>query len=472
VLWMMPVAPDGTPTGDPVRLTDELAESPSWTGDSQHIAYMSVDRVRSISLIDSGIETVMTGPEFTRAEAPGRTVVHAGGLWDGRSDAAQHDVDIVVEGRRISSVQPHDAALHSEGVVDASDGFVIPGLVEMHGHQSDAFGEGLGRELLAYGVTTIREPASDPYEAINRREATEAGVRTGPRVFTTGYMLDGSRIYYDLGQAIEPGPQLDRELDRVDKLDYDLVKTYVRFPDAMQKRVIERAHELGIWVTSHEVYPSVANGGDGVEHIQGTSRRGYSPKVSRGAMRTYQDIVELLAASGMAITPTMSLQGGFYWLVGQDPSRMDDERLRILYPAPSGGAAAGGRGGRGGGSGPNLRVQNQQRFVTELVRKGGRVVAGTDTPIIPFGVSLHAELELFVGGGLTPVEALRAATVVSAEALGAADDLGAVAAGMLADFVILDANPLEDIENTRRVRAVVADGRLHTVADLVRGPRR
>ncbi len=466
VLWTVPVARDGTPIGDPMRVTDELAESPSWTGDSQSIAYLSVDRVRQISLSDSRVVTLMEGPEYRRAEAPARTVIHAGAIWDGRADTARNDVDIVVEGRRIQSVQPHDASLHRGEVVDASSGFVIPGLVESHGHQGESLGEGLGRLLLSYGITSIREPATDPYEAINRREATQAGVRVGPRVFTTGYMLDGSRIYYDLGQAIEPGPQLDRELDRADRLDYDLVKTYVRLSDPMQKRTIERAHELGLWVTSHEVYPSVANGGDGVEHIQGTSRRGYSPKVTRGAMRTYQDIVDMLASSGMVITPTISLQGGFSMLTSLDPDRLDDPRMRILNPNQTAGAA------QDVSATAALRVRNQQRFITELVRKGGRVVAGTDSPIVPFGISLHAELELFVDGGLTPVEALRTATTWAADVLGAPDDLGAIVPGMLADMVILDADPLVDIENTRRVRAVMVDGRLHTVVNLVRGPDR
>lgn len=465
VLWRVPVTPEGELLGDPVRLTDGLAESPSWTADSRHLAYLSVDRVRRIDLETSETETLLEGPEWRPALPTGRTVIHAGATWTGEEEALERDVDIVVDGHRIAAVAPHAAEHHEEGrVVDAGDGVVVPGLIEMHGHQDEAFGEALGRLNLSWGITTVREPATDPYAALERREAVRAGARVGPRVFLTGYMLDGSRIYYDLGQAIEPGPQLERELERAVRLQYDLVKTYVRLPDPLQRQAIEGAHDRGLWVTSHEIYPSVAYGGDGVEHIRGTSRRGYSPKVSEMAARSYQDVVALLTASGMTLTPTLALSGGLRLLLAEDPSLLEDPRLAIAYPS------------RGGTpdfeAGPTLerRVANMQRFVREVVRGGGRVIAGTDAPILPFGASLHAELELYVRGGLTPAEALRTATTVAAEALGAAGDLGRIAPGALADLLVLEADPLVDIRNLRKVRAVMVGGRLHTREQLSRRP--
>ena len=84
---------------------------------------------------------------------------------------------------------------------------------------------------------------------------------------------------------------------------YDLIKTYVRLDDRLQKRVIEFAHANGMPVTSHEIYPAVASGADGVEHIRGTSRRGYSPKVT-ALNHSYQDVIEMLTASKMTLTPT------------------------------------------------------------------------------------------------------------------------------------------------------------------------
>jgi imidazolonepropionase-like amidohydrolase len=107
--------------------------------------------------------------------------------------------------------------------------------------------------------------------------------------------------------------------------------------------------------------------------------------------------------------------------------------------------------------------------VLAVTRAGGRVIAGTDSPIVPFAVSLHTELEHYVDGGLTPFEALRTATVNAAEALGSRDDLGS-----LADMVIVEGDPLTDITNTRRVRAVIKNGSLFELDSLLgaRGPRK
>src|SRR4029077_18080028 len=104
-----------------------------------------------------------------------------------------------------------------------------------------------------------------------------------------------------------------------------------RLPDLMQKRIIEAAHAMGMPVTSHGLYPAVAYGADGVEHIRGTSRRGYSPKVT-ALMRSYQDVIDLLTTSKMTLTPTIGIQGGFRLQTMRDPSWMDDPRIQQLYP--------------------------------------------------------------------------------------------------------------------------------------------
>ena len=114
------------------------------------------------------------GPTQTRT-------VHAGRFWDGRSDALQHDVDIVIDGHRIKSVEPHRAA-HAGTVIDASNETVIPGLIEIHTHLSQDFGEALGRAFLSWGITTVRNPAANTFETMEFREAFESGARVGPRL--------------------------------------------------------------------------------------------------------------------------------------------------------------------------------------------------------------------------------------------------------------------------------------------------
>ena len=290
----------------------------------------------------------------------------------------------------------------------------------------------------------------------------------GPRELATGRIFDGQRIYYGFNNAITPGAQLAAELQRAADLRFDLIKTYVRLPDQLQQRIIVAAHQMGIPVSSHELYPAVAFGGDHVEHISGTSRRGYSPKMS-GLSRSYQDVIGLLNASGMTLTPTMSLQGGFGWLVGRDSTLLNDPRLTIAY-------------------GPEYVQQLRQpppaafrvtpamitalgHTVRRVVEGGGVVIAGTDAPIIPYGLSLHTELIAYVeGGGLTPVQALRTATSGFADAMGLGNDLGSIAVGRLADFSMVEGNPLERIADARRVKMVMKNGETFSLERLLAGP--
>ena len=103
--------------------------------------------------------------------------------------------------------------------------------------------------------------------------------------------------------------------------------------------MIEAAHRAGMPVTSHEIYPAVAYGADGVEHIRGTSRRGFSPKMSE-LRRSYQDVIQLLTASGMTITPTIGIQGGYQLLTLQDGAWLDDPRMKLFPPSVTAGAHA------------------------------------------------------------------------------------------------------------------------------------
>ncbi len=398
--------------------------------------------------------------------------VHAGRLWDGRSDALQTDMDVVVSGGRVRSVEKHSAALHTGTVVDASRETVIPGLIEIHSHLSKSYGEALGRAFLSWGITTVRNPATNPFESLENLEAYESGARIGPRLITTGEPFDGTRIYYPGGSALDDSGQLPLQIAHAQSAGFDFVKTYVRLPDLMQKRIIEEAHRMGMPVTSHELYPAVAYGADGVEHIRGTSRRGYSPKVT-ALMRSYRDVIDLLTASQMTLT-TIGIQGGFRLQTLRDASWIDDPRIQTLYPpsvpqrwrdqtrtpASAETIAEAAR-----------TVAPQERTVFDIVRGGGRVTAGTDAPINPYGLSLLMEMEDYASGGLTPLEVLRTATTVSADAMGVGADIGRIAPGALADLVVIDGNPLASIRDLRKVKRVIKGGVVYDMDALLRRAR-
>src|SRR6185503_3709992 len=196
------------------------------------------------------------------------------------------------------------AAANNTQVIDASNQTLMPGLVEFHSHLQPDYGESQGRAFLAFGVTTVRSPGNTPYEAVEEREANEAGVRPGPRVYGTGYLMEWQRVYYKMGIAISNVAQFEMELQRAKVLQHDLIKSYVRLPDLQQKRMVEFAHSIGVPVATHEVYPASLVGVDNTEHTGATSRRGYSPKMAT-LQRSYEDVVQLFGKSGRYLTPTM-----------------------------------------------------------------------------------------------------------------------------------------------------------------------
>jgi hypothetical protein len=463
VLAVWPVAASGEPQGPPRRVTTESAHAPSWQGDSRHLLYQSLDQLRIVDIETGDTRTVPLSLTWTPAIPKTRTVIHAGRLLDMTSAAPKTNVDITVVGNKIVSVVAHAAANHAKAtVVDASNLTVMPGLVEFHSHLQKDYGEAQGRAWLAFGVTTVRSPGNTPYEAVEDREANEAGVRPGPRVYGTGYLMEWNRVYYKMGIAISNVAQFEMELQRAKVLEHDLIKSYVRLPDLQQKRMVEFAHSVGVPVATHEIWPASLVGVDNTEHTAATSRRGYSPKQAT-LQAAYEDVVQLFGKSQRIFCPMIS-GAGARKLFEDDAALKLDARFK-LYPAwiqrqvaaQPAAANPGGGGDPAGGSG---------KMVLDIMRAGGLVVAGTDTPN---AVNLHGELMAYRMAGMAPFDILKTATVNPAKALGL--EAGTIEAGKLADIIMIDGDPLADIANTVKVRKVMANGRMHEVEQLV-APKR
>jgi Tol biopolymer transport system component/imidazolonepropionase-like amidohydrolase len=454
----------GELSGKPRRVNEHLADWPSWTGDSKSIVYQSLDRLKKVQLETGRVEEFNLELEWQPEKAAGTLVVHAGRLFDGQSPDYRRDVDVVIEGNRIKEIAAHNDSLHAGTVIDASDKTVMPGLFEMHGHQAITGGEWLGRTWLAFGITSVREPGTDPYDGAERREAWAAGQRPGPRNFFSGRLMDGNRVYYAIAEGIASESHLDLALERARALEYDMIKTYVRMPDAWQRKIAAEAHRMGVPTSSHEIWPAAGYGMDAVEHNSATSRRGYSPKSSTLG-RSYDDVVQILARSRMNYTPTLILSG-FSFHLSEHPELLRNRQVASLY-GEAGARAMLARAALSNGD----AIAAQGRTALAVLRAGGRVTPGTDSPIVPYGLALQLELQMMVRAGFTPFEALRAATLWSADAVGVAADLGAIERGKLADLLIVEGDPLRKIEDTMKIAVTIKNGRPYAIEDLLSAPR-
>ncbi|MEV1289072.1 amidohydrolase family protein [Micromonospora sp. NPDC049679] len=464
LLHVVPVDRAGRFTGEPRAVTSEVTDSPVWQ-DARTLLYLSNGRLRRTDLAGSRPQTIRLDLSWRRAQVREHVTIHAGAVWDGRSTTLRRDVELVLEGSTIAQIRPHRGGRVN---VDASELTVMPGLIDAHNHwhlRGRAWGSRQGPLWLSYGITSTRSPGDPVYQMQETREALAAGALVGPRYFATGEAIDGSRVFYNFMRPTLSVEQLGRELDRVEGLAYDLVKTYVRLPVELQRRVVAAVHRLGLQLSSHYLYPAEHLGMDGMEHTGATNRLGYSHTVSRLG-RAYADVVTLFTRSGMSVTPTLFNSTMAHV---DDPSLLTDRRTTALFPAWEQAMLRSEVAAASGPAGETTRalLAGNVDMVLRIHRGGGLVIAGTDAPLDNVAVSLHANLRSMVAGGFTPYEALVTATANPARWLNLAGKLGVVAPGAQADLAFVRGNPLSDIRAAADVAQVMVGGRLWTVDELL-----
>lgn len=462
-LWLLPVRADGTPDGTPRRLTTEPADHPSWSADARTLLYLSGGTLRLLD-IDSGRTRTVRVPLDLRRPRPADTVVHAGRLWDGAGPDVREDIDVVIHDGRIAEVSPHRAGRPAARRVDASDRTVLPGLWDAHTHPWQTTYGGRQTALqLAYGITTAVSLGGFAYEQARIREAVAAGALAGPRLLTTGELLDGARVAYSMGRAHRTREGLHRSLARGAALDWDFVKTYVRAPGWVMKEAAQFGHErLGVRSGSHLCSPGVQLGHDLTTHLQATQRLEYGHATSATG-RAYQDVEEIYTRAGfhLVATPFTALP-----LLGADPAHADDPRVTVLMP-PWDTALVREQAGKPPTDAQLATLAREMNVYRRILAGGGLVALGTDQPIVPVGLHLHLALRALHRAGLSPAEALRTATLLPARVFGADADLGTVEEGKLADLTVVDGDPFTDFAALIRTAAVLRGGVLFEQADLV-----
>jgi imidazolonepropionase-like amidohydrolase len=430
------------------------------------------------------------------ASAQTLTITHAT-VIDTVTGNTRPDTTVVINGNRIATIAPSAKLKPKTGqVIDAHGQYLIPGLWDMHTHVyfdgTAADGTDLILPLfLANGITGVRDMGSALDSVLQARDEIAAHRLLGPRMIVSGPMLDGPKSHYKAAIAITTPEDGRKAVDMLHTRGVDFIKVQSGVPREAYFAIADESKKIGIPFEGHvpdaiRASEAVASGQRTFEHLIGLfeasspdEAKYLTGKKNVGMfLDTYDPareakIIDLLAKNHVWQCPTLFWERG-QWLVDaidytKDPDLAYAGHTWVIkkWPAAQKGILK---------SLDTDPLPVREKFVThelDIVRKlhaaGVPFLAGTDTPagvdVLP-GISLHLELQRFVAAGFTPLQALQTATLNPAKFYNKLNDYGTVQPGHIADLVLLAANPLDDIANTRKITAVITDGRYLSQQDL------
>jgi imidazolonepropionase-like amidohydrolase len=415
----------------------------------------------------------------------GKTAYVGATLFDGSGRPPVPDAVILVADGHIEAVGPRDVVSVPRGakVVDLTGRWVIPGLIDAHVHAE----RWALRPYLSYGVTSVRDLGGDQDSVLFLRDDVQNGTADGPRLFVSGAMIDAAPATWPGATAVRTAADARKAVGNRVLIGATQLKIYTHVDRRLLEPLLDEAKALETPVAAHlgrvDALTAARLGVSTLEHMSGVveaalpnpdallrahddffagwnlQERTWAALDSAALDRTARALVQ----AGASIVPTLALHDTWGHLEDESyVSGLDltavPQRARDGWNVP--GLARRARIGAGDYTAFRRSRPNQNLFVRLFHRAGGRVLAGSDSPnqLLAPGASLHRELRLLVAAGLSPRDALLAATREAATVLGAADSLGVVQAGAAADFVILAGDPLADIANLARIQTVVAYG--------------
>jgi imidazolonepropionase-like amidohydrolase len=457
------------------KKTASSVQEPSHYESHSNIASPSISRNNSSSLSSLSLNTMNND---TISVLVGPTLI------DGTGDPPKPNAVIIINGNKIVAVtnetEYHDQYYYSlinnetarVNILNLTGKYVIPGLFDMHAHVAGVrknsynqnFSENALEMLLDYGVTTIRSPAGPTNQSIALKHNISEGNIKGPEIFTAGVLLNGPQIAIPfVEKQISTEEQAREEVRHQAAAGVDFVKLYVGLPPNLVKAAIDEAHSRGIRVIGHLYMTSwtdAANLGiDALAHgvpvnpflLPSGDKREQFLENGGGPFDHFlwldlvdlnsteiEEMINALVENDIPVDPTLSI----YEAMLKDDDRYDDD----------------------GFSDP----QNQLRWakVLQLTKimydNEVQILSGSDIPnfgLVP-GASLHNELELLAEAGINPLGVIEIATNNGATALGIDDIVGTIQPEKQADMIVLSANPVENISNTKEIEAVIVDGRL------------
>ena len=457
-----------------------------WSGDSRNLYWTLGPELFTRSLSETfafveGAQPKSAEPEikgtpigFTApSDAPsgsialvGARVITMTGLKPGPvqgSPGVIENATVVVEGNRVLAVGPSASVQVPAGAtrVDVRGKTIMPGILDVHGHVGGE-SSGLISESswplaanLAFGVTTAHDPSNDTETVFTNAELIRAGAKLGPRLFSTGTILYGAETPFK--SVVESYEDALSHLRRQKAAGAFSVKSYNQQRRDARQMIIKAARELEMMVVPEGgslLYMNqthVLDGHTGVEH-------------SLPVPRIYKDTIELFAKSQSGYTPTLivaygGLSGEYYWY--QHTNVWENERLLRFTPREVLDARSRRRTMAPADDFNHILTAKAAKQISDA---GGMVLLGAHGQLQ--GLGAHWELWMLQQGGMTPMEALRAATIDGARYLGLDAELGSIEKGKLADLIVLERNPLENIRDSETISLVMLNGRLYDGATL------
>lgn len=454
------------------RVTRDAGEWLSWSGDSQRLQWslgpqlFTRDLNQAFTFVE-GAPDELPAPDETginlgfsaQADRPeGRMALTGARLITMNGTEVIENGVIIVDGNRIEAIGPAASTPVPAGVpvMDMAGKTIMPGLIDAHWHGPMGSDEIIPEQSwinygsLAFGVTTIHNPSADTSEIFAHSELGRTGRVVAPRIFSTGTILYGATTAFTA--QIDGLDDALSTLRRMQAAGAWSVKSYNQPRRDQRQQVIEAARQLNVMV--------VPEGGSLFQHNMSMIVDGHTTiEHSIPLARLYDDVHQLWRQTGVAYNPTLAVAfggsyGENYWYQESEvwdhpilnqyvPRRLLDARARRPVTLPDN----------------EWNHISVAREATRLSEQGIAVLIGAHGQ--REGLAAHWEMWMLSQGGMAPMDAIRAGTLNGARALGLDRDLGSLEVGKLADMVVMDQNPLENIRNTTSIAFTIANGRVY-----------
>jgi len=401
-------------------------------------------------------EPVRTDVAITAAKdrPSGSVVLRGARIITMKGDEVIPRGDIVVTNNRIVAVGAEGSVPVPNGArtIDVSGKTIMPGLVDVHAHMWPQWGVHSPQPYmytvnLAYGVTTTRDPQTSQADVVSYGDAVDVGQMIGPRVYATGPGI----FNWDNVSSADDAKEVMKRYSEFYLT--ETIKQYMAGDRRQRQWIVMAAKE-------QRITPTLEGGLDFKKNMT-EAMDGYAGiEHSLPIAPMYKDAVELFAKSGTTYTPTLLVQYGGPWAENwwyEHHDILSDTKLTHFTPFSELERRALRRPQWFRESEYSFKLYAEQ--AKKIVEAGGRVGLGGHGQLQGLGV--HWELWSIASGGMKPMDALRVATIYGAESIGLGKQIGSVESGKLADIIVLDGNPLDDIKNTNTIRYVMKNGRVY-----------